>query len=288
MKILGLSLAILNTLFISLGVKGHEIDDGVKYYLNSLSSVIDYKPDTSINLAYAAVANMNDTIKNYEAIYNKSTDECLRGCYAYSIHMLEIYNNLNCDSKFSKINDEYKKNKPCYKANQDMQNILDHGNAYLDLFCAKKEDNKEYCPFVSEISKIQTNTTLLEESCGSNEKNRTKCDNTLINNLSIMIDAEKKLKDSKAKNPVTYASGGETISISTPQYNLTDIEASMKNSTCVKKIEAPKQILVNINSTNTRKNDTKADGKESSEAVLGQHMNALLALITVALTALLF
>lgn len=213
------------------------------------------------NLYYAATTNNNSTaaenIKKYENLYNISKDECLRGIYAYCIHMLEISYNLECNSKFNPINTEYKKNKPCYKVNPDMQNILDHGNAYLDLFCARGEDNKP-CPFVNEIVGAQNNGTIVNNACEMDSKNRKKCDNELIQNYSIMIDASNKLKNN---NSTTYASGGNTISLSIPKYNLTKIEERMKNKTCLVEIQPPQQVLVN--SEPTKKNDTN---KETSDA----------------------
>jgi len=281
MKILSLYFTIISALCITLGVKGRKIDSDTRHFLNTLRPILDINQNTPFNLAFAAVANINDTIKNYEDVYNKSTDECMRGIYSYCIHMLEISHNLQCNSKFHSINDEYKNNKPCYKVNQDMQNILDHGNAYLDLFCAR--DDKAACPFVTEIVKIQNDTTILQNAC-SDPKNRTKCDETLINNYSIMIDAAAKIN---GKN-VTYTSGGNTITLTTPQYNLTKIEADMKNKTCVIDIQPPKQILVNINSTKKNVTSKAEESKESSEAILGQKMNTVLILVTVTLIALLF
>jgi len=231
------------------------------------------------NLNYAAVsANATEKIAYYENLYNISKDECLRGCYSYCIHMLEISYNLECNSKFNSINAEYKKNKPCYKVNPDMQNILDHGNAYLDLFCSRGDDDKP-CSFVSNIVKVQTNATLIDKTCQSDSKNRTTCDNSLINNLSIMVDASKKLKS----NSTTYASGGNTISLSTPKYNLTLIEATMNNRTCLVEIKPPQEILVNADpKPKTSTND------QSSSAILTQNINTLFVLITITLVALLF
>ncbi|ORY33302.1 hypothetical protein LY90DRAFT_71908 [Neocallimastix californiae] len=282
MKILSLFSSIFGILCISLGVKGHKSHNGINEFINTLDSIIDFSPSSPFNMVIAAsVANMNDTIKGYEDLFNSSKDECMRGCYAYCIHMLEISTNRQCNSKFHQINEEYKKNKPCYKVNQDMQSLLDHGNAYLDLFCSRTEDDKDSCPFISNIVKMQKDTSSLKKTCGIKSLNRTQCENTLVNNLSIMIDAEKKIKD---KN-ITYASGGNSITLTTPQYNLTKIEEDMKNSTCLIDIQPPQQIMVNANST--KKNDT-ASNHESSQAVLGQSMNVLLALMTVVLTALLF
>jgi len=281
MKILSLYFTIVSALCITFCVNGHKIDSHTRQFLNTLKPILDIDVNSPFNLAFGAVLNINDTLKTYEDVFNKSTDECLRGCYAYCIHMLEISYNLQCNSKFHAINEEYKSNKPCYKANQDMQNILDHGNAYLDLFCAR--DDKDACPFVTEIVKMQNDTTVLQKSCGADQKNRTKCDETLINNYSVMIDAGLKLK---TKN-VTYSSGGQTITLTTPQYDLTKIEEVMKNKTCIVDIQPPQQILVNdkpAKKNNSKNNKTN----ETSEALLGQKMNMILAFVSVVLTALLF
>jgi len=309
MKFSSLYLSLISTLCINLGVKGYEYnaykynDNNVDYnsynygnnydnnnvdynsaydFISTLDPILRFADPLydPFNLMYAATtANATENIAYYENLYNISKDECLRGCYSYCIHMLEISYNLECNSKFNTINAEYKKNKPCYKVNPEMQNILDHGNAYLDLFCSRGDDNKP-CPFVSDIVKIQNSTSLIDKACTYDAKNRTKCDNDLIQNLSIMIDSSKKLKS----NNTTYASGGNTISLSTPKYNLTKIEATMKNRTCIVEIKPPQQVLVSSEPAQ-KKNETK---NESSNAILGQNINTLFVIVTITLVALLF
>jgi len=210
---------------------------------------------------------------------DKSKDECLRGCYSYSIHLLEITYNLNCNSKFNKINEEYKNNKPCYKASPEMQNVLDNGNAYVDLFCAKDEESKP-CPFITDIVKIPDNSTIIEKVCKTPENERKQCDKSLIQNLSVMIDAKGKLGETEK---ATYSSGGLSISLNTPNYDTDKIKAQLENNTCLAKVEPPKQILVKANDTN--KNGTES---AATNIMMGRNLNTFVVLITVALVALLF
>ncbi|OUM59853.1 hypothetical protein PIROE2DRAFT_14519 [Piromyces sp. E2] len=254
-------------------------------YIKTLEPVlgIDSMIDPFNMVANAQVkVNINQTIAQYEDDYNKSKDECLRGCYSYSIHLLEISYNLNCDSKFSKINSEYKNNKPCYKVSPEMQNILDNGNAYLDLFCSKNE-NEQYCPFITNIVKIPENNTILEQVCKTPEDKRKKCDKSLIQNLSIMVDSHNKLGKT---DKTTYTSGGKVITINTPNYNIVKVETQLKNNKCLAKVEAPSKILVNIDDNG--KNDNKNDTESNAFTTVGQGMTTLMILVTITLIAILF
>ncbi|ORX44866.1 hypothetical protein BCR36DRAFT_585977 [Piromyces finnis] len=253
----------------------------VDEYIKTLEPVLNLNTMVDpFNLVANAQVNVNQTLSQYEGLYNESKDECLRACYSYSIHLLEISYNLNCDSKFSKINSEYKSNKPCYKASPSMQNVLDNGNAYLDLFCSKDEKNTP-CTFVTDIVKIPDNSTIIEQVCKNPENKRNKCDKSLVQNLSIMVDSSTKLNDIKN---ATYSSGGKKISLNTPSYNLTSIENQLKNNTCLAKIEEPKMILVNVNETEQNKNDTNT----SDMITVGPNMNSFIVLLTISLIALLF
>jgi len=287
MKILNLSLivslcaGIINAQIYENNNEVNPIEEYIKTLepVLNLNTVID-----PFNIVAAATAktSINETLASYEELYNKSTDECLRSCYSYSIHLLEISYHLNCESKFSKINAEYNGNKPCYKANPDMQNILDNGNAYLDLFCSRDESN-EPCSFVTDIVKIPDNSTILESVCKTPEDKRKKCDKTLINSLSVMIDSNNKLGKT---TEVTYSSGGKTITLNTPTYDLAKIETQLNENKCLAKVEAPTKILVNADDKGSKdKNNTK-----TSDAFItaGQGMNTFMILITFSLIALLF
>jgi len=253
-------------------------------FIRTLEPVLNEDVDVNpFNLLYgAAKANANDTIAKYEGLYNNATDECIRGCYSYSIHLLEITYNLNCDNKFAAINAEYKNNKPCYRAGPDMQKVLDNGNAYLDLFCAKSEKN-EPCPYVRHIADLPKNTTIIEKSCKIAENERTQCDTTLIQSLSIMSDSNSKLVNKTA----TYASGGKMISFNAPNFNLTNIEDVMRNNTCLANIEPPKQILKNT-ADGSGDDANTLPGIEGESGAITQTMSLLMIVLSVVFTTLFF
>jgi len=240
--------------------------------LNNLFTVL-----AMTTMSYAL--NANETITKYEGLYNNATDECIRGCYSYSIHNLEITYNLNCNSKFAPINEEYKNNKPCYKAGPEMQKVLDNGNAYLDLFCAK-DDKNEPCPYVRHIADLPKNTTVIEKVCKTPENERTQCDKILIQSLSIMSDTNSKL----INRTTTYISGGKSIAFNAPNFNLTLIENVMRNSSCLANIEPPKQILVN---EKTDENTVPSlEGNESGAYT--QTISILMVVLSVVFTTILF
>jgi len=276
---------IINFFFTALVVAftshAHKLNP-VSAFIETLEPVIIEDDSNPFNLLYsAATANVNDTIAKYEGLFNNSTDECMRACYTYSIHLMEITYvedvNKKCDSKFSAINDQYKINKPCYIVSPDMQKILDNGNAYLDLFCAKDENNKP-CPFVKDIVDLQTNTTHIKYSCRTAESNRTKCDEALIQNLSIMSDTNSKL----VKKNATYASEKKAVSFNVPRFNLTKIEETMRNNTCLVNIEPPKEVLMN---TNPIKGNAEAANQSCATT---QTMSILMIILSFVFTALLF
>lgn len=259
----------------------HKLDPYAAF-IETLEPVLVEDEVDPFNLLYsAATANYNDTIIKYEGLYEKSKDECMRACYAYSIHLLEItYEedvNKKCNSKFSAINEEYIKTKPCYVVSPDMQKILDNGNAYLGLFCAKDEKNQP-CPFVKDIVDIPKNTTHVKYSCRTEKTNRTKCDETLIQNLSIMSDTNSKL----VRKNVTYASEGKSLTFNVPKFNLTNIEDTMRNNTCLVNIEPPKEVLMNTKPVKEVAEDANKSGATT------QTMSLLMIILSFAFTTLLF